>query len=174
MVSTDISYNALLIGEKISQFLNTKIDCYATSKIEKIPFENQYFDYVIGSAVLQQTKPEESVKEIFRVLKEGGKYVGIWELSSPHVLGAIWGSRFGLQGKTARHDKVTYRDYTVKEWEQHFKNAGFQKVTIEMDIDPCYKKNHWFICFYYNQLKHIPKKIVKNYLPYSINIYAEK
>jgi ubiquinone/menaquinone biosynthesis C-methylase UbiE len=174
MVSTDISYNALLVGEKISQFLNTKIDCYATSKVEKIPFENQYFDCVIGSAVLQQTKPEESIKEIFRVLKEGGKYVGIWELSSPRVLGAIWGSRWGLQGKTARHDKVTYRNYTVKEWEQHFQKAGFKKVTIEMDIDPRYKKNHWFIGFYYNQLNRISKKIVKDYLPYSINIYAEK
>jgi ubiquinone/menaquinone biosynthesis C-methylase UbiE len=103
MVSTDISYNALLIGEKISQFLNTKIDCYATSKIEKIPFENQYFDYVIGSAVLQQTKPEESVKEIFRVLKEGGKYVGIWSCPA-HTFSSIWESLW-LQGKTARHTK---------------------------------------------------------------------
>jgi ubiquinone/menaquinone biosynthesis C-methylase UbiE/uncharacterized protein YbaR (Trm112 family) len=174
MVSTDISFNALLIGKQVSSFLNSQIDCFATCKIEKIPFENQYFDYVMGSAVLQQTQPKMSIKEIYRVLKGGGVYIGIWELSSPRVLGGLWGSRFGLQGKTARHDKVKYRNYTVKEWEDYFLDAGFKKVTVEIDIDARYKKNHWFINFYYNQLKHVPKKIVKKCFPYSINIYAEK
>ncbi|KKQ18778.1 MAG: hypothetical protein US31_C0002G0123 [Berkelbacteria bacterium GW2011_GWA1_36_9] len=46
-------------------------------KIEKLPYENNFFDYIISYSVWMFTDKNQSLKEFYRVLKPGGKlYLG--------------------------------------------------------------------------------------------------
>jgi len=174
LVATDVSRSALAMGIRIDQFLRSKIDCFAACKIERLPFEDGFFDYVVGSAVLHQTDLHEAAKEIFRVLDGNGSYIGIAELAIPRVLGTLWGSRLGFQGKTARKTGVTYRNYSLKSWMMHFKDAGFKEILLKTDRDPAYKHRHWSINLYYSMLRHLPESLVRHCLAFSLDIRASK
>ena len=57
-----------------------KVDYYFISDILNLPFQDNTFDYVIGVSVLHHiSEIENAIKEIFRVLKRGGYYLGIYE-----------------------------------------------------------------------------------------------
>jgi SAM-dependent methyltransferase len=101
-IATDVSYSALIKGIQVSEFLHARIDRFVTCKVEQLPFENDFFDHVIGSAVLHHTNPERAIPEIYRILKNQGSYVGVWELAIPRILGIFWGSKFGLAGRAER------------------------------------------------------------------------
>ncbi len=174
VVATDISRSALAMGIRIDQFLRSKIDCFAACKIERLPFEDGFFDYVVGSAVLHQTNLHEAAREIFRVLDKGGSYIGMAELAIPRGLGALWSSRFGYQGKTARKTGVTYRNYSLKSWMRHFRDAGFKEVLLETDRDPAYKHRHWSINLYYSMLRRLPEPLVRRCFAFSLDIRANK
>ena len=70
--------------KKISSIKNIDYySCDLNSPLAKIkadicdlPFENKYFDWVLCNHVLEHIKDDESaIKEIFRVLKPGGKAI---------------------------------------------------------------------------------------------------
>ncbi len=75
----DFSKNMLEQAKKFAQKHNFKVKLKQAS-IEKIPFNDNCFDYVLAIAVLHHIKnPETSVKEIHRVLKNNGEaYITVW------------------------------------------------------------------------------------------------
>jgi len=75
----DFSENMLIEARKFTKKHSFKVKLKQAS-IEKIPFDNTYFDYVLAVAVLHHLKnPETSVKEIYRVLKPGGEaFITVW------------------------------------------------------------------------------------------------
>ena len=90
MFASDGSLGALDKGIQISELLRSGIDCFVACKAEKIPIENEFFDFVIGSAVLHHTDPRLAIKEILRVLKKNGAYIGIGELATPRISELLW------------------------------------------------------------------------------------
>lgn len=52
VVATDVSHSALVKGIQVSEFLQTKMDRFVACKVEQLPFEDSFFDYIVGSAVL--------------------------------------------------------------------------------------------------------------------------
>lgn len=174
VVATDVSHSALLKGMQVSGFLHAGIDRFVTCKVEQLPFENGFFDYVIGSAVLHHTNPERAMPEIFRVLKNGGSYIGVWELAIPRTLGILWGSRFGLAGRTEKEMGVKEGNYSLGQWKKFFEDAGFAEVTFSLERDPKYKHYHWFINLYYKAIAPLPEPFVRRCLACNMEVTAKK
>jgi ubiquinone/menaquinone biosynthesis C-methylase UbiE len=73
----DISDYAILESKKRSLQENVRIELTSGS-IEKLPYESNFFSFVIDRSVLTCTSPEiitKSLNEIFRVLKPGGFFM---------------------------------------------------------------------------------------------------
>jgi SAM-dependent methyltransferase len=172
VIATDVAPTALVKGSQISDFLGSAIDCFVACKVEHLPFENDFFDYVIGSSILHHTCPRKSIHQIFRVLKNNGKYVGFGELAIPRVLGFLWGE-FGVAGRREKELGVKEGEYTFTQWKTFFDEAGFQEARFDLDKDPEYKQ-HWFIHLYYKFVSRMPDSLIKRCLASSIVINASK
>ena len=171
IVATDVAPSALRKGTQISEFLGCSIDKFMACKVECLPFESRFFDYVIGSAILHHSCPQEAIRQIFRVLKHNGTYIGIGELAIPRILGLLWGSRFGLAGRREKELGVKEGNYSFSQWKKFFYNAGFKEVKFILERDPQYKQ-HWFINLYYKVVSRIPEVLVRHGLASSITIIA--
>lgn len=174
VIATDVAPSALLKGAQISEFLNSRIDYFIACKVEHLPFENDFFDYVIGSAILHHTCPQEAIHQIFRVLKNHGTYIGIGELAIPRMLSLLWGSRFGLAGRREKELGVKEGNYSFNQWKRFFDETGFEKVRFSLERNPQYKHYHWFISFYYKVVSRLPELLVRRCLACSIMIIAKK
>jgi len=174
VITTDVAPSALIKGAQISKFLNARIDYFIACKVEHLPFENNFFDYIIGSSILHHTCPPEAIHQIFRVLKNHGTYIGIGELAIPRTLSLLWGSRFGLPGRREKELGVKEGNYSFNQWKKFFDEAGFDEVKCNLEKDPQYKHYHWFISFYYKVISHLPELLVRRCLASSIMIIAKK
>jgi SAM-dependent methyltransferase len=173
VVASDVAPSALMKGMQVSKFLGSKIDYFVACKVEQLPFENDFFDYVIGSAILHHTSPQQAIRQIFRVLKNHGTYIGIGELIIPKPLGLLWG-RFGLAGRREKELGVKEGNYSFNQWKRFFNEAGFKEVTFNLERDPQYKQYHWFINLYYKMVSRLPESLVRHCLACSIGIIAKK
>lgn len=122
VVSIDIS-NYLKVANLFAR--STYFD-RVFSDMHKMPFVDNVFDIVFGSAVLHHSKDlTSSFSEIHRVLAPGGKLVLINE------------SARGVFEKVhpvfEKKEKQGYADtsYTLPEWKKGAKKAGFEKVKLE-------------------------------------------
>ena len=175
IVTTDVSHSALQIGNQVMQLLGSKVDLSICTKIEQLPFEDNFFDYVVGAAVLHQTEPPEvATKEIFRVLKNDGTYIGIRELAIPRLMGAIWGSSLGVVGRIQKNAGIKYGNYNLSKWKSYFENAGFSDVDLTIDKNPNYKHYRWDINLYYRFLAVLPEDFVRRFFASSLDIRAKK
>jgi ubiquinone/menaquinone biosynthesis C-methylase UbiE/uncharacterized protein YbaR (Trm112 family) len=172
VIAADVSPTALVKGSIASTFMGSAIDYFVASKAEHLPFENNYFDYVLGSAVLHHTSPRESIHQIFRVLKKNGSYLGFGELAIPKVLGMLWG-KFGIPGQREKDVGVNEGEYSFAQWKTFFVESGFREVLFDVDKDPEYKQN-WFVHLYYKFVSHLPNSLIKRCLASSIVIHASK
>jgi len=75
----DFSREMLEQARKFIKKNNFKVNLKLASA-EKLPYQNNSFDYVLALAVLHHLKnPETAIKEIHRVLKNNGEaYISIW------------------------------------------------------------------------------------------------
>lgn len=75
----DFSENMIKEAKKYISKKNIKVSL-KKADISKLPFKDKSFDYVISFASLHHLKnPEDGIKEIYRVLKFGGKaYISEW------------------------------------------------------------------------------------------------
>jgi len=174
VVATDVSHSALLKGIQVSEFLHARIDRFMTCKVEQLPFENDFFDYVIGSAVLHHTDPKRAIPEISRILKKRGSYIGIWELAIPRILGILWGSRFGLAGRAEKEIGAKEGNYSLGQWKRFFEDFGFEEVIFSLERDPNYKHYHWFINLYYKVVAFLPELFVRRCLACNMAMTAKK
>ena len=104
----DFSENMLIEARKFTKKHSFKVKLKQAS-IEKIPFDNTYFDYVLAVAVLHHLKnPETSVKEIYRVLKPGGEaFITVWNKLQIRFLF----KKKELPIPWKQKDKILYRYY---------------------------------------------------------------
>ena len=73
----DISELAILEAKKRSLQENVRIE-FTSGSVEKLPYESNFFSFVIDRSVLTCTSPEvitQSLDEILRVLKPGGIFM---------------------------------------------------------------------------------------------------
>lgn len=95
------------------------------SDMHKMPFSDNSFDIVFGSAILHHSKKLEDVfKEILRILAPGGKLVLINE-ASRGVLEKVHPVFKEMEEKGFQDTS-----YTVPQFKQAAKRAGFKKVKV--------------------------------------------
>lgn len=116
--------------------------------VERLPFENNFFDLVVLAWVLEHlSDPERAFNEIFRVLKPGGKVIfltpNIWNYN-------IWIIRlipekfhdFFTRKLYDRQEHDTYpKQYkinSVKEIVKTLEPIGFKKSQLILNGDPSY------------------------------------
>lgn len=174
VVASDVSSSALSKGEKLSKFLNSKIDAFVACKIESLPFETDFFDYVIGSAVLHHTQPQEALTQIYRVLERNGEFVGTGETIIPRVFSTIWRSRFGLPGQRERKLGVKEGAYSFGQWKRFFNDAGFGWMTFSSRMDPKYKRGKGLTSVYFLIASHVPDSFILRYVPCVAVLVATK
>ncbi|SFV08311.1 class I SAM-dependent methyltransferase [Alicyclobacillus macrosporangiidus] len=83
LVATDPSTSMLATVRRKREALHADWVEVVHAKAERLPFADNTFDVVTGSAFLHLTNIEESVKEIARVLKPGGTFVTGYPLHFP-------------------------------------------------------------------------------------------
>jgi ubiquinone/menaquinone biosynthesis C-methylase UbiE len=69
IIAIDISPDLLTIARKENDSPNVS---FREENAYQMSFQNEYFDYIIGSSVLHHLDVEKAVSEMFRVLKPGG------------------------------------------------------------------------------------------------------
>lgn len=84
---------------------------------ECLPFEDEYFDYIISiESLYYHENLEQGLKEAYRVLKKGGRYFCAIEFYQNNL-----GSRYWSQV----HD-IFMRNYSENQYKQEFEAVGFE------------------------------------------------
>ena len=106
---------------------------------ENLPFEDNYFDIVYSWGVIHHSEDtEQIIKEILRVLKPGGKFLGmIYHRRAIHTFN-LWLKNALLKGKPWRsfkyvlyhfNESIASKAYTFKETRTLFKEFETCKIT---------------------------------------------
>jgi SAM-dependent methyltransferase len=125
VVATDVSPRYLArhaIG--VGAMLEAPADVYAAADAERLPFEDGQFDAVYSQVVLYRVgDPARALREIWRVLAPGGRYVGI-ERASPWAPSALAREARVMAGRAERHG-IRERPFRYAEWTAVLTAAGF-------------------------------------------------
>lgn len=136
---------------------NTKLDRIEIGNIEKLPFQDGYFDLVISQWVIEHLEhPEVVFAECHRVLKPGGYFLFVtpYAYSSILIIKRVFGT--SLTKKILKHVygreeqdcfETMYRANTAPDLKRFLTNAGFVEVSLIANVDPSY----WAfnrMCFY--------------------------
>lgn len=128
MYLVDFSSEMLKFAEERAKKLGIKIETKQGDLI-KIPYDNNFFDCIICISALHCLKPSEhknAVKEIYRVLKKGGKaLIGVWNFKSKR-----FNQKQGKEKMIKWTNKGERYYYLFEEDEVHnlFKKVGFKII----------------------------------------------
>lgn len=134
VVATDVSMYALHAGKKLRDFFHYSLDGYVCCDSTKLPFRDQSFGFVFGSAVLHHVEnPSYACEEIRRVLRARGKYIGLE--------GVVYGKlrplvriMTGAQYRVT-HEGVREDMYDFDSWSRLFREIGMT-VTVNPLVFP--------------------------------------
>ena len=129
MYLVDFSKKMLELAEKKSkeEKINAEIK---QANIWKIPYENEFFDFAICISALHCVKGlknrEKTIKELYRVLKKGGKAeIGVWNIKSKRFKNSKKEKYIRWTDKGKRY----YYLYDEKEVHNLFKESGFKIIS---------------------------------------------
>ncbi|MCP4612744.1 MAG: class I SAM-dependent methyltransferase [Planctomycetes bacterium] len=125
-----------------------KVIRLSAAKLEALPFENDRFDLVISSWVLEHvSEPKLALAEVARVLKQNGHFVFI----TPNIYNVVtiinrlvpqlMQSRLVrlLYGREEKDSFPTvYKANSVKTFDRLASSVGLRRVQIELVSDPTY------------------------------------
>ena len=173
IIATDVSPTALQKGVKVTKVVGSNIDYYIAGDAERLPFNDGCFDVVFCYAAIHHfLNVERGLREIYRVLKQGGYCIGV-ETVDNNILKLISKSRFGIAGERARRRGITENEYSYTEWINLLRQAGFEEVNINLERTLGYKSGA-ILFFYYKLISPLPDFFVKRFLASSMSIVAKK
>ncbi len=114
-----------------SKAKNEKINAeFKQANLWEIPYEDSFFDYAICISALHcvegEKNREKAVKELYRVLKKGGKAeIGVWNIKSKRFKNSPKEKYVGWTDKGKRY----YYLYDEKEIHNLFKKIGFKIIS---------------------------------------------
>jgi len=122
---TSLDHNKTMLEKAKQRFLSLKLDNVniVHGSVEKLPFDNESFDFILSESVTSFTKIPIAIKEFKRVLKPKG------------VLLAI---EMVLDDTLSEEETKRFVDFygvsqllTQLEWYSLFQKAGFKKISSE-------------------------------------------
>ncbi|MFH0846705.1 MAG: class I SAM-dependent methyltransferase [Chloroflexota bacterium] len=180
--SSDVAPYALRYVRMLGEWTGALPEHLVACPIENLPFKDNSFDYVLGTACLHHvTNLNQGLSEIFRVLKPNGYYIGFGEGYASSIVNKIYhwlnigsserGSREGINENLLR----------FSQWIKSFKRAGFNVEHVELERKWYYKEPHlWeynthslMTILYYVLTKPLPDRFMKH-LGASLTIIARK
>lgn len=78
VIGLDVDKSALSLGRQLDKTI-----CFVCARAESLPFQSEYFDFVFSRVALPYMQVHQSVAEIWRVLKTGGR---IWLVLHPYSM----------------------------------------------------------------------------------------
>jgi len=167
--STDISMRALLKGIQVSHLLGASMDYVAACDVHNLPFKDGLFDVVFGVAILHHLeRPKEAIKEIWRVLKSDGFYIGIREGLASSSIKPLY-RLFGHGWKEERLFGAVERVYTYEEWAELLYN-----FKVNMTLKRNAASSLFFIeKLYYTAANLLPESILRRTVA-TLEIVARK
>ena len=167
--TSDISLEALKKGKATSEKNDAKIHCSVVCRVERLPFPDNFFDYIFGSSVLIYSDLGSALKELRRVLKVGGCYIGIRECVSSRVFSPFYMLIYAR--KSDEYAAITQL-HPYKEWMKALKNNGFSLYQIDsckdMETKALASKSWYFIA------NKVPDALTRNLLFSEIHILMKK
>ena len=129
MFLQDFSSEMLRLAKEKSLSQNIPAE-FIQSPLDKIPKEDNFFDYAICVSALHCVETEKerknSVKELYRTLKQKGEaYIGVWNRNSKRFKGKKEEKLVGWGEIGKRY----YYLYTEEEVHELFKSTGFKIVS---------------------------------------------
>ena len=113
---------------------------FILSDVREIPFSDNHFDTVVNKMGLHEVdkeSQEQMLKEIFRVIKPGGKVV-IWELALDENTQSIFSEIIKKKDEISGFDSLVKNRHFPKRTEviSGLTNSGFENAKVEHDISP--------------------------------------
>ena len=184
IVASDISPNGLRIkGPKFAKMVGAKPDIFIACDAERIPFADESLDRVFMIASLHHMiSPEKVIKQSWRVLKPGGKFIAI-DYQLPK-----WAQLLvSTKGKGREKYGIIERQFTIGDLKKIGKNSKISSFRIKPDFNPYNtivfpkNENEDRICRYYpfylfayalflNKSPERIKNILQWIFPTSVNI----
>ena len=131
MYLIDFSEKMIKLAKKRAKEKNIDAE-FTVANLEKLPFEDNFFDYAIAVAsfhCLNSIAQKKAIKELFRVLKPQAKAeITVWNKQAKRFKNA------GKEKYVAWQDKGKRYYYLFDEKEIHdlFKRAGFKIISKEV------------------------------------------
>jgi ubiquinone/menaquinone biosynthesis C-methylase UbiE len=137
---------------KLASELNPNIE-FKEANVDDLPFDSNSFDAVlVNYAIHHFARPDQGVKEIYRVLKSGGRFV----FAGPLEHFGFWAF---IAGITAHHtmDELAhgpiYLEARREDYEKLVVDAGFgeydvteREITLHQDSLDAVLKTGWEMC----------------------------
>ena len=93
------------------------------SSVENTPLPNQQFDLILSESVLSFVDPSKALKEIYRLLKKGGRFIAN-ELTIPHSI--------PKQTKEELEQFYGFNAFfTKRDWVRYLEQAGYHTIRIQ-------------------------------------------
>ena len=117
---------------------------------------------------------EKALSQGSKVLKSGGRWYIINELSIGKLPRLYWNSRFGQKGQQAESAAIRENSYTIQEWTKYFGGSSFRIVDMQFHRDPNHKMESWSRAAYYALISHLPERLIKVGFPCEVTFTLEK
>ncbi len=123
---TGADFSQVMVDESIiinSEFVNSGRACFECASIENLPFKDNCFDCIVTvNTIYFWPDPEGNAKELFRVLKSGGRIVIAYR--SREFMDKLELTKYG------------FTRFEPSEVEQLLNGAGFNNVSSQLIIEP--------------------------------------
>ena len=169
VVVSDLSPDAIRFAEKYEHLLDVKIDEKWSFSSRHIPFENESFDRVFTFAAFHHcgvnSDFSQSLTEVTRILKPGGKIFLLYEPSTPRFWRALARKRVNR-----KRDSVDEDILVVSELVRSCKHLGCK---LSRTFYPDYQDRTGMVeTFYYFILSKVP--LLQHCLPCTVNLTISK
>jgi ubiquinone/menaquinone biosynthesis C-methylase UbiE len=120
---TGIDINATMVAKALRRMKKNRLPVeIIQGSIENVPLPDNHFDFILSESVLSFVNKPRALKEIFRLLKKGGRFIAI-ELTIHE----------SLKEEEEYEIKQFYGFQTLsmkKDWVALMKQAGFEQIRI--------------------------------------------